>query len=56
MLRWALIFAIIALVAGFFGFFHLEATAAMLAKVFAFVFLVLFIVSLFAGRRSLPPP
>ena len=51
MLRWAIIFAIIAIIAGVFGFGQLEGTAAMIAKVFAFVFLVLFVISAVAGRR-----
>jgi uncharacterized membrane protein YtjA (UPF0391 family) len=51
MLRWALIFLIIALVAGAFGFFSLEGTAMYIAKILFFVFLVVFIISLIAGRR-----
>jgi uncharacterized membrane protein YtjA (UPF0391 family) len=51
MLRWALIFLIIALVAGAFGFFSLEGTAMYIAKILFFVFLVVFVISLIAGRR-----
>jgi len=51
MLRWALIFLIIALVAGAFGFFNLEGTAMYIAKILFFVFLVLFVISLMSGRR-----
>lgn len=51
MLRWALIFLLVALVAGFFGFFSLEGTAMYIAKILFFLFIVLLIVSLVMGRR-----
>jgi uncharacterized membrane protein YtjA (UPF0391 family) len=56
MLHWALMFLVIALVAGVLGFGFIAGTAAWVAKVLFLVFLVLFIVSLFAGgiRRPLP--
>ena len=50
MLRWSLLFLLVALVAGFFGFWGLEGMAMWFAKVLFFVFLVLFIVSLVVGR------
>jgi len=52
MLRYAVIFAIIALVAGLFGFGIIESTAAGIAKILFFVFLVLFVISLITGRRT----
>jgi uncharacterized membrane protein YtjA (UPF0391 family) len=52
MLRWALIFLIVALVAGFFGFGHLEGTAMWIARVLVVVFVILFILSLLFGRRG----
>ena len=52
MLRYAVIFAIIALVAAVFGFGIIESTAAGIAKILFFVFLVLFVISLFTGRRT----
>jgi uncharacterized membrane protein YtjA (UPF0391 family) len=52
MLRWALVFLIVALLAGVFGFWGLEGTAMMIARVLFFLFLVLFIVSLVMGRRA----
>jgi uncharacterized membrane protein YtjA (UPF0391 family) len=58
MLYWSLVFLAIALVAGVLGFGALSATAAGIAKVLFAVFLVLFLVSLLAGRSSferLPP-
>lgn len=49
MLRWALIFAVIALIAGAFGFYGLEDAAATFAKVLFFLFLLPFIVLLIFG-------
>ena len=51
MLRWAFIFAILALVAGVFGFGGLAGDFAMIAKILLFVFLTLFIISLVLARR-----
>jgi uncharacterized membrane protein YtjA (UPF0391 family) len=51
MLYWALIFLIVALVAGALGFGVVAGTAAWIAKVLFVVFLVLFIVSLIFGTR-----
>jgi uncharacterized membrane protein YtjA (UPF0391 family) len=49
MLKWALIFAVVALVAGAFGFTGIAAGAAGIAKILFVVFLVLFVaVLLFA--------
>jgi len=56
MVRWAIIFAILALIAGVLGFGGLSGDFAYLSKILLFVFLVLFIVSLLLGRgRSSPP-
>lgn len=52
MLSWALTFLVIALIAGALGFGFVAGTTAMIAKVCFFVFLVLFIVGLVAGRRG----
>lgn len=51
MLGWALTFLVIALVAALLGFGALAGTAAWIAKVLFFVFLVVFIISLIAGTR-----
>lgn len=51
MLSWAILFLIIALVAGLFGFGLVGGMAYGAAKICFFVFLVLFIVSLVSGRR-----
>jgi uncharacterized membrane protein YtjA (UPF0391 family) len=52
MLRWALAFLIIALIAGTFGFGLVAGASIEAAKIVFFVFLVLFIVSLIAGNRT----
>ena len=52
MLRWALLFLVIALIAGVLGFWGLEGTAMWIAKVLFVVFLICFIVSLVQGRRG----
>lgn len=49
MLRYALIFFIVALVAALFGFTGIAAGAVEIARILFFIFLVLFIVSLVAG-------
>jgi uncharacterized membrane protein YtjA (UPF0391 family) len=55
MLRWALIFLIIALVAALFGFTGIAAAAAGIAKFLFFLFLVVclifFVIGISAGRR-----
>ena len=56
MLRWALAFAIIALIAGALGFYGLEATAADIAKFFALLFVVLFVIALVVGRGMIGGP
>ncbi|MBP7064765.1 DUF1328 domain-containing protein [Ferrovibrio sp.] len=57
MLYWAVVFFILALVAGLFGFGGLAATAGGIAQILFFIFLVLFLISLvyslLTGRR--PP-
>ena len=45
MLSWALIFLIVALIAGALGFTGVAGTAAGIAKILAVIFLVLFLVS-----------
>jgi len=52
MLSWALTFLVIALIAGVLGFGVVAGTAATIAKVLFFVFLVLFVIGLFMGRRG----
>ncbi len=52
MLSWALTFLVIALIAGVLGFGVVAGTAASIAKILFFVFLVLFIIGLVMGRRG----
>jgi uncharacterized membrane protein YtjA (UPF0391 family) len=51
MIRWAVIFAILALVAGVLGFGGLSGDFAYIAKALLLVFVVLFVISLIVGRR-----
>lgn len=52
MLRWALTFLVIALIAALFGFTNVAGTSIYAAQILFFVFLVLFVVSLLMGNRS----
>ena len=52
MLRWAAIFLVIALAAGVLGFWGLQTTAASIARVLFFGFLIVAVVSLLVGRRT----
>jgi len=56
MLRWALGFLVIALIAALFGFTGIAVASAGIAKILFVIFLVLFLVSLighlFSGRGS----
>ena len=52
MLRWAIAFLVIALIAAVMGFTTLEGMAAWAAKITFMVFLVLFVVSLIFGNRT----
>jgi uncharacterized membrane protein YtjA (UPF0391 family) len=49
MLRLALLFLIISIIAGLFGFTGISAAAAGIAKVLFFIFVVIFVVLLAAG-------
>ncbi|HEV8195954.1 MAG TPA: DUF1328 domain-containing protein [Gemmatimonadales bacterium] len=52
MLRWALAFFVLALVAALFGFGGLAATSAGIAKTLFYIFLVVFLVSLIFGLTA----
>jgi len=60
MLRWALGFFIIAVIAAVFGFGGIAAGASDIARFCFFLFIVIFLVSLVwglaTGRRVGPPP
>lgn len=51
MLYWALIFSIVAIIAAIFGFGGIAAGATTIARVLFFVFLVVFVLSLFTGLK-----
>lgn len=51
MLYYAIIFLLVAIGAGILGFGVIAGTAATIAKVLFVIFLVLFLVSLFRGRK-----
>jgi len=57
MLRWAVIFFIVAMVAAAFGFGGIASAAAGIAKILFFIFVALFLIALVgglaAGRRVL---
>jgi uncharacterized membrane protein YtjA (UPF0391 family) len=55
MLRWAIAFFLIALIAGGLGFFGLANTSAQIAQFLALLFLVLFVISLVVGRGAVGP-
>ncbi|MFS1526123.1 DUF1328 domain-containing protein [Microbulbifer sp. 2304DJ12-6] len=54
MLRWAVAFLVIALIAAFFGFSGIATTAAEIAKILFFIFIVLFILVLIFGKPRPP--
>jgi len=52
MLRMAILFLVIAIIAGLMGFSTIEGTAAFMAQIAFFVFLVLFLGSLIMGLMT----
>ena len=54
MLRMAVVFLVVAIIAAIFGFGGIAAVATDFAKILFFVFLVLFLVALILGRRGPP--
>jgi uncharacterized membrane protein YtjA (UPF0391 family) len=55
MLRWAVVFLIIAMIAAGVGFTGIAGDAAFFARILFFLFLVLFAISLLFGRRPSEP-
>ena len=55
MLRMAVVFLIIAIIAGALGLGHVEFLSSQIAWILFIVFLILFVVSLIMGRSSGPP-
>jgi uncharacterized membrane protein YtjA (UPF0391 family) len=56
MLRWAILFLIIAIIAAVFGFGGIAAAATDIARLLFVVFLALFVITLVMGRRGTAPP
>jgi uncharacterized membrane protein YtjA (UPF0391 family) len=52
MLWYAWVFLLVAIIAAVFGFGGIAVGAAEIAKILFFVFVVLFVISLFTGRRA----
>lgn len=50
MLRWAIIFFIIAIIAAIFGFGGIAEGAASIAQVLFYIFIALFVIALIFGR------
>ena len=49
MLKWALFFLVISIIAGLFGFTGISAAAAGIAKILFFIFIAIFVVLLIIG-------
>lgn len=57
MLRWTLLFLVIAIIAGVFGFTGIAGASTDIARILFFVFLVLLIISaIVSAFRGRPPP
>ncbi|HEY0947717.1 MAG TPA: DUF1328 domain-containing protein [Opitutaceae bacterium] len=57
MLRWSILFLIVAITAGILGFMTLAGVAATIAKILFFLFVALLIVAALASVfRGKPPP
>ena len=52
MLYWSVVFFIVAIIAGVFGFGGIASTAAGIGKVLFFLFAILFVFSLITGLRG----
>lgn len=56
MLRLALLFLVVAILAAIFGFTGIAQASSGVAQIFFFVFLVLFVISLIGGGMRGQPP
>ena len=52
MLRWALIFLVIGLIAGLLGFTSIAGASVAIAKTLFFIFMIIFLVLLVAGLAA----
>ena len=55
MLRWAIVFLVVALIAGELGLYNVNAVASNIAWILFVIFLILFVVSLIFGGFRRPP-
>ena len=51
MLRWSITFFVVAIIAALLGFGGIAGAAVGIAKIFFFVFIALFVISLIMGKR-----
>ena len=51
MLKWALIFLVVAIIAGVFGFGNISESATSIARILFFVFIILFVLGFFFGVK-----
>ena len=56
MIRWAILFAVLSLIAGVLGFGGLAGDFAYIAKILLFVFLILLIAAVILGGRLVGGP
>ena len=56
MLRWTVIFLVVAIIAAIFGFGGVDPGAASIAKILFFIFIVLFLLSIIFGRSRTSDP
>ena len=54
MLNWAVVFFIVAIIAALFGFGGMAITAAGIAKILFYLFIILFLISLITGLVNSP--
>jgi uncharacterized membrane protein YtjA (UPF0391 family) len=54
MLRWAVVFLVIAIIAAIFGFGGIAGDAMWIARVLAVLFVIMFVISLILGRGKPP--
>jgi uncharacterized membrane protein YtjA (UPF0391 family) len=52
LMSWAILFLVISVLAGLFGFTGMAGTGSWIAQTVFFVFLIAFVISLFVGRKQ----
>jgi len=56
LLRWALVFLVVSLIAGLLGFYGLSETSADISKTLFFIFLAIFVVLIVLGATAFRAP